>query len=213
LADRRDPGGRPAQRTQAEPARRIVRAARQLIGQRGVADARITDIAHTAGVARGAIFYYFGTKERLVVEVLRADADERLTALRREVAPASSPDELVSRLAGQLVSFLNAERASRVLMHQIDSAGITPHGIRVVQQQIRVGWREALAGILREKERAGVVRLRGEPDVVAVLLTSLGHGIANELLTDGEWNPQPAIALGEQLARWLLTADPTPTAS
>lgn len=190
-----------------EPARRIILAARQIIGRRGFEEARITDIARAADVARGAIFYYFGTKERLVVEALRADADERLAALREHLGATASLDEVVRCLSGELARFLDAERASYVLFQQIEGAAITREEIRAAQQRIRVGWRQAFADILREKERTGVIGLRGEPEVVAAVLMSLGHGIANEILTDPDWDPAPAIALAEQAARWLLAPD------
>ena len=207
MADGRDLHDGAGQRMQTEPARRIVVAARRIIGQRGFEHARITDIARAAAVARGAIFYYFGTKERLVVEALRADADERLASLREHLAPATSLDEVVRCLSGELTVFLDAERASHVLFQQIDSAAITRQEIRAAQQQVRVRWRQGFADILREKDEAQVIRLRYDPEVVAAVLLSLAHGIANEILSDPDWDPAPAIALGERTARWLLAPD------
>ena len=52
---------------------------------------RIADVAREAGVSRGLLHYYFGTKERLLVEVVRRDTELRIVMLDDhaiEVTPA-----------------------------------------------------------------------------------------------------------------------------
>ena len=41
----------------------------------------VGQIAREAGVSRGLLHYYFGTKERLLVEVARRDTELRVTRL------------------------------------------------------------------------------------------------------------------------------------
>ncbi|HLM08902.1 MAG TPA: helix-turn-helix domain-containing protein, partial [Thermoleophilaceae bacterium] len=54
----------------ASPAgQRLVAAARESIRERGVAGTTFDRIAPEAGVSRGSIAWYFGTKERLLAEV------------------------------------------------------------------------------------------------------------------------------------------------
>ena len=54
-----------------ERRRRILAAARALFSERGYSDVSTTEIAAAAGVARGLINHYFGTKRALYVEVVR----------------------------------------------------------------------------------------------------------------------------------------------
>jgi AcrR family transcriptional regulator len=54
-----------------ERRRRILSAARRLFSERGYSDVATTAIAAEAGVARGLINHYFGTKHELYVEVVR----------------------------------------------------------------------------------------------------------------------------------------------
>jgi AcrR family transcriptional regulator len=51
--------------------RQILSAARRLFSERGYSAASTTEIAAEAGVARGLINHYFGTKHELYVEVVR----------------------------------------------------------------------------------------------------------------------------------------------
>jgi len=54
-----------------ERRRRILASARRLFSGRGYSDVSTTEIAAEAGVARGLINHYFGTKRELYVEVVR----------------------------------------------------------------------------------------------------------------------------------------------
>ena len=56
---------------------------RRSVAARGAAGATFDHVAREAGVSRGLLHYYFGTKERLLAEVVRRDADIRMAALDR----------------------------------------------------------------------------------------------------------------------------------
>ena len=54
-----------------ERRRRILSVARRLFSERGFSDVSTIEIASEAGVARGLINHYYGTKRELYVEVVR----------------------------------------------------------------------------------------------------------------------------------------------
>src|SRR3954471_11497690 len=72
-------------RLDSEKAQRIVAAMRASVGSRGAAASTFDHVARDAGVSRGLLHYYFGTKERLLVEVLRHDAAIRMRALEERL--------------------------------------------------------------------------------------------------------------------------------
>jgi AcrR family transcriptional regulator len=89
------------QRRRLEPdARReqILSVAVHLFGERGYADVSTTDVARAAGVARGLINHYFGTKKDLYLEVIRVMLTVPEVALTRLPAadPATRVDAIVS---------------------------------------------------------------------------------------------------------------------
>src|SRR5919206_2537051 len=95
----------------ASPAgQRLVAAARRSIAERGVAGTTFDRIAPEAGVSRGSIAWYFGTKERLLAEVMRADSDRRLARMRERVEPARSCEELIAAFGELLDEFLDERR-------------------------------------------------------------------------------------------------------
>ncbi|MEU4242894.1 TetR/AcrR family transcriptional regulator [Actinoplanes sp. NPDC026619] len=89
------------QRRRLEPdARReqILLVAVRLFGERGWADVSTGDVARGAGVARGLVNHYFGTKKELYLEVIRVMLTVPPSALAR-VPPGDLPtraDSIVS---------------------------------------------------------------------------------------------------------------------
>ncbi len=60
-----------------EKATRIVEAMRTSVAERGISGSTFDVVARAAGVSRGLLHYYFGTKERLLVEAVRRETEVR----------------------------------------------------------------------------------------------------------------------------------------
>src|SRR4051794_22819118 len=73
---------------ESERAQRIVEAMRRSVAQRGAAGSTFDHVAREAAVSRGLLHYYFGTKERLLVEVVRRDTQVRLGVLDEQLGEA-----------------------------------------------------------------------------------------------------------------------------
>src|SRR6188472_2469415 len=85
-----------------DKAQRIVDAMRSSVARRGAAGSTFDHVAREAGVSRGLLHYYFGTKERLLVEVVRRDTDLRMAALDAALEGAHSADDFVDALVRSL---------------------------------------------------------------------------------------------------------------
>ena len=75
---------------------------RASVAARGAAGSTFDHVAREAGVSRGLLHYYFGTKERLLVEVVRRDSDLRLAALDAAIGSARTADDLLAVLVSSL---------------------------------------------------------------------------------------------------------------
>ena len=73
-----------------EKATRIVEAMRSSVARRGISGSTFEHVAREAGVSRGLLHYYFGTKEALLVEVVRRDTQHRIERLDAPLAAAGS---------------------------------------------------------------------------------------------------------------------------
>ena len=81
-----------------EKAQRIVDAMRDSVARRGAAGSTFEHVAREAGVCRGLLHYYFGTKERLLVEVVRRDSELRIARLDEMLSEATTADGVLDVL-------------------------------------------------------------------------------------------------------------------
>lgn len=101
---RRDPEARPQQ---------ILDAAFHEFGDRGLAGARLDDIARRAGVAKGTIYLYFPNKEALFREMVHTTLVSALAtaeARRDEAGPDDSATAMIRQLGAGWWEFLRTER-------------------------------------------------------------------------------------------------------
>jgi AcrR family transcriptional regulator len=90
----------PAPATENNEPRRIemLRAAAELICERGFGDTRIADVAKRAGVSSALVIYYFGTRDRLLVDALRHSEESGYEAMEQKLAEISSLRKRLSLL-------------------------------------------------------------------------------------------------------------------
>jgi AcrR family transcriptional regulator len=197
-------GTKADRRLDSEKAQRIVAAMRASVGRRGAAGSTFDHVAHEAGVSRGLLHYYFGSKERLLVEVVRHDADVRIHALEERLRDARSLDAIVEALVVQLEEFVGDEAGSNAVIHELLSAARRNDEIREALGTLYRRVRAEVAEILIEKERDGIVRLRAEPEAVVAIFLALADGLEVQLTSDPDWASTPAIETAVSVARFLL---------
>src|SRR5712691_5771473 len=161
-------------RLDGDKARRIIEAMRASVGSRGAAASTFDHVAREAGVSRGLLHYYFGSKDRLLVEVVRHDCDLRIQALDERLAAARSLDDVVAALVAQLEAFVEDDEGSQAVVYELLSASRHSHEIRAELAELYRRWRAHLADALRAKEREGVVSLEADAEDVASILFALG---------------------------------------
>jgi AcrR family transcriptional regulator len=192
---------------EGDKAQRIIAAMRTSVGTRGAAGSTFDHVAREAGVSRGLLHYYFGSKERLLVEVVRHDCEVRIKTMDDRIAQADSIDAIVEALVHGLEEFIEDEPGNQAVIHEMLSASRHSAEIRAELAELYRRWRAHLGDALREKERQGVVELQAEPEAVASVIFALGDGMGLQLVSDPDWDSDEAFALGIRTARRLLGAD------
>ena len=86
---------------------------------RGAAGSTFDHVAREAGVSRGLLHYYFGTKERLLVEVVRRDSEIRLAALAASLGDARTADDFIDAIVRSLEQLIGRDPGFVVLMHEL----------------------------------------------------------------------------------------------
>jgi len=190
-----------------EKAQRIVDAMRESVAERGAAGSTFEHVASEAGVSRGLLHYYFGTKERLLVEVVRRDTEIRVTRLDEPLAKAKTVDDVLDVLIASLTSLIENEPDFFLLIYELFSAGRSNPDIRREVGQLFERTRSHVAEILKAKEREGVLQLRHDAEATVSCLAAVGDGFALQALSDPERDISAALAAGADSARYLLVRE------
>ena len=152
---------------------------RESVGTRGAAGSTFDVVAREAGVSRGLLHYYFGSKERLLVEVVRRDCDARIAAL--EDAPRARRDRSTrssTSLVASLEDFVEDEPGSSAVVYEMVSASHHSEEIRAEMAELYRRWREPPGGRrCARRSDEGVVQLDADPEAVASVLFALGDGL------------------------------------
>jgi AcrR family transcriptional regulator len=189
---------------EGEKARRIVEAMRSSVARRGVAGSTFDHVAREARVSRGLLHYYFGTKERLLAEVVRRDCELRMAALDEQLADAHDADGVVDALVESLKRFVKDEPEFITLVFEVFTLSRRNDEIAVEFSELLRRIREHVADLLARKQAEGALRLRAEPGAVADVLFSLADGMSMRMLSDTEHDFSATVAAAVLAVRALL---------
>jgi AcrR family transcriptional regulator len=190
-----------------DKAQRIVDAMRESVAKRGAAGSTFEHVAREAGVSRGLLHYYFGTKERLLVEVVRRDTELRVDRLDERLEGAKSVDDVLDALVASLTDMLDNEPGFFLLLYELFSAGRRNPDIQREVGQLFEKTRSHVADVLSSKEEEGVLKLRFAAADVVSYLFALGDGFALQVLSDPSRDSSGAFAVGAASARYLLASE------
>ncbi|HWJ43577.1 MAG TPA: TetR/AcrR family transcriptional regulator [Solirubrobacterales bacterium] len=190
-----------------DKAQRIVDAMRESVAKRGAAGSTFEQVAREAGVSRGLLHYYFGTKERLLVEVVRRDTELRVERLDDRLGPAKTVDGVVTALVTSLTDMIENEPGFFFLLYELFSAGRRNPDIQREVGQLFEKTRSHVAEVLRSKDEEGVLSLRFAAEDVVSYLFALGDGFALQALSDPTRDSSGAMEVGVASASYLLGSD------
>jgi AcrR family transcriptional regulator len=188
-----------------EKAQRIVEAMRSSVARRGTAGSTFDHVAREAGVSRGLLHYYFGTKEQLLVEAVRRDCELRMEMLERQLARAQSAEDYIDLMAQNLQRTVRDEPEFPALLFELFTLSRRNADIATEYVALMRRTREQVAGMLATAQRDGVLHLNAEPEAVAEILFSLGDGFALRMLAEPEREFGETMRAGIACARALLT--------
>lgn len=198
-------GGTTSQRSiEGEKAQRIIDAMRASVAHRGVAASTFDHVAREAGVSRGLLHYYFATKERLLVEVVRRDSDLRVGLLEQQLAGARSADDFIDLLVVSLEGLVREDPQFVTLVFELFTLSRRNEDVAAELAGLLARSRAHVASLLAAKEEEGVLHLRAAPDAVADLLFSLADGISLRMLAEEDREFGETIRAGVVAVRALL---------
>jgi AcrR family transcriptional regulator len=201
----REPGERGEARSlSGEKAQRIIEAMRRSVAQRGAAGSTFDVVSREAGVSRGLLHYYFGTKEQLLVEAVRRDCELRMERLQQQLAGARTADDFINLMAAQLQETVTEDPEVVALVCELFTLSRRSADIAVEYAGLMRSTREQVAGMLAAGQREGVLQLHAPPEAVAEVIFSLADGAALRMLAEPDRDFSEMVSVGIACVRTLL---------
>jgi AcrR family transcriptional regulator len=178
---------------------------RASVAARGITGSTFDHVAREAGVSRGLLHYYFGTKERLLVEVVRREADVRLEGIEEAIEASKDAEDVLDALVRGFEDFLGAGPAAAVMLYEMLTLAQRNDEIAAELANFGRRTRSHLSDALLRKRETGVLALRLDPELAALFLFALADGITLRRVSEPELDIGPLVEQGIVAARAVLS--------
>ena len=155
----------------------ILKAAAEVIAERGVIGTRIADVAERAGTSAPGVLYWFDTKDELLTEALRFSDEQFYAQLHRELEQLDGPRERLARI----VELWPADGDGEVVLWmELWVRALRDPAVNAARAGLDARWREAIAEVVRDGQAAGEFSAV-DPEGFALTLGALMDGFAIQL--------------------------------
>ncbi len=209
-APRESGGSRDAEQRREQ----MLRAALEVIVERGYADTRISDVAERTGTSPALVIYYFKTRDQLLTEAIRYSEDawygEYLRRTENLPTAAARLTELIANVC--LPENDNEPRAYWLMWLDLWALSPRSPGVAAIRQKSDERWRVAIRSIVLAGQEAGEFG-HVNTDDFTITLAALLDGLAVQIgVDDPEVPPQRSYDLAMRFAAGQLGFDWKPAA-
>jgi len=158
----------------------ILEAARKVFASKGFNDATVDDIASAAGVAKGTVYLYYGSKRDIYFAALKFGIEQMYSMLQEELRKVSTPAEKLRRLIAVKLAYFDDNRDFfKIYYSELGNICIHPGTIdsqfkALYEQQAKV-----VEAILREGARKKVIR-PVRPEQTAFAISDIIRGVVTQ---------------------------------
>ena len=144
----------------------ILDAAAEVIAERGLAGARIADIADRAGTSSGAVLYWFDSKEDLLSQALTNEEERFAQELKDTLAAIGTPSERLTMLIAACTGSPSSGASDWRLWMELWNRALRDPGARITREELDRRWRDEIATIVADGQRSGEFG-GGDPEEIA----------------------------------------------
>src|SRR5215212_10206146 len=180
---------------------RILRASVDVFAEHGYFNAKVSQIAKTAGVADGTIYLYFDGKEDLLITIFREHTRNYLRALEQQMANVNRAEERLRIAIRHHLQTLGRDRALAVVS-QVELR----HSLKfmsLLSQEEVADYLNIIRKIVESGQQEGVFRRTVHPQLVAKAV----FGVLDEMVTSWMLSEKDydLAAVADEVADLLLT--------
>jgi len=173
----------------AETRTRLLAAAFQVFGERGIAASTVSDVAAAAGMTKGAVYSNFASKDELVLAIMEEHAMQRLTAALAGFAESDDPYAAIDRVGAVLVEAIRSDAVWHRLLAEYFALTYREPDIRLALRNRRREARDAVARALKRVADQLGVPMPFPEDQLAVVLFAVSNGLGFEAGIDPDAVP------------------------
>ncbi|MCR4739319.1 MAG: TetR/AcrR family transcriptional regulator [Lachnospiraceae bacterium] len=167
----------------------ILMTALKLFVERGYHDTKITDIAEAVPMSTGLLFHYFGSKEELLLELVRMGSEGPAAVTGNADVP---PDVYLTSFLSQVFAFAKEQPwvfYMFVLMGQVRRVGMPEEARKLAESVDAIG---QTVKMIKKGQKTGIFH-KGDPDTMARCFWYAVQGIMEQMAADtGMKTPDPA---------------------
>jgi AcrR family transcriptional regulator len=174
--------GETAQGTAEQRREQMLRAALEVISERGYPDTRIADVAERIGISPALVIYYFKTKDQLLTEAMRYSEDQWYASCQRRMAALpTAAGQLEELVAMSCLPEADPEPAGYwVLWLDFWAQSARNCEVGSVRQKSDERWRQMISSVVTGGQASG--EFRGvDPGAFAISLSALLDGLAVQI--------------------------------
>lgn len=168
----------------------ILRAGVKVFAEKGYFNAKVADVARSAGIADGTVYLYFKSKDEILHSIFDQAMEKFISEGRRELAKIESPVDRLRKVAELHLRRLGDDR-DLAIVFQVELRGST----KFMEEFSAAGFHEYLEVIrktIEEGQKAGIFRNDIKPIVCAkVLYGALDEMVTNWILSKRSYPLEP----------------------
>ncbi|HEX3957670.1 MAG TPA: TetR family transcriptional regulator C-terminal domain-containing protein [Trebonia sp.] len=206
----RENGG--GSRDAGERREQMLRAALDVIVERGYADTRIADVAERTGTSPALVIYYFKTRDQLLTEAIRYSEDTWYAEYVQRIERIPTAGGRLAELIGMNCLPGTDPEPNSYWLLWLDLWALSPRnaGVGAVRAKSDERWRETIRSIVLSGQEAGEFA-PVDADDFTITLCALLDGLAVQIaLEDPAVPPQRTYDLAMRFASGQLGFDAKP---
>jgi AcrR family transcriptional regulator len=193
----------------AESRQKILTTARHLFAEKGYDGCNVSDIAKTAGMSQGNIYWYFPSKQDVYAAVL-AEGFQALGAVMAEAA--TGPGSAAEKLEAFLDSFMalmkleGGDEFMTIVVTLIAQGGVQRLGnFGLSTYEIGAGYHQSLNAIFAQGQAEGIFSSDVDANLLSTFFFSFVNGLM--LMYPDEWKDIPEDVFRQAIWRLVGLKD------
>ncbi|MER5185265.1 TetR/AcrR family transcriptional regulator [Streptomyces sp. NPDC002896] len=164
---------------------KIIDIAASLFAQQGYAATSINDLGRAVGLAKGALYYYIGSKENLLVEI-QSRVMGPLLSRTRQIAALDTDPLLRLRLLSESLLTIIFRRLDHIWVYEHDYRSLSGAELKTLLGQ-RAEFENLITGLLTEAVEEGTFRV-ADLRLATLQFLNLHNHTYQWVKPDGRWD-------------------------